>query len=51
MCLLSSVDTPLNPHDIQFMAACLPLAGGGVDDDRVLVEVGGTVVMLGRVVD
>ena len=34
---------PLNPHDIQFMAASLPLAGGDVVDDEVLslVEVGG----------
>ena len=51
MCLLSSVDTPLNPHDIQFMAACLPLAGGDVVDDRVLLEVADTVVLLGGLVD
>ena len=38
-------------RDIQFMAACLPLAGSGVVDDGVLVEVGISVVLLGRVVD
>ena len=38
-------------RDIQFMGSCLPLAGGGVVDDGVLVEVGGTVVLLEGVVD
>ena len=38
-------------RDIQVMGTCLPLAGGGVVDDGVLVEASGTVVMLGGVVD
>ena len=38
-------------RDIQFTGSCLPSAGGDVVDDGVLVEVGGTVVLLGRVVD
>ena len=38
-------------RDIQFMGSCLPLAGGDVVDVGVLVEVGGTVVLLGVVVD
>ena len=38
-------------RDIHFMGACLPLAGGDLVDDRVLVEVGISVVLLGRVVD
>ena len=33
------------------MGSCLPLAGGDVVDEGVLVEVGGTGVLLGRVVD
>ena len=38
-------------RDIHFMGACLPLAGGDLVDDRVLVEVGISVVLLGRVVE
>ena len=38
-------------RDIQFMGSCLPLAGGDVVVVGVLVEVGGTVVLLGVVVD
>jgi len=38
-------------RDIQVMGTCLPLAGGGVIDDRVLVEVGDTVVLLEGVAD
>ena len=38
-------------RDIQFMSSCLPLAGGDVVVVGVLVEVGGTVVLLGVVVD
>ena len=38
-------------REIQVMGTCLPLAGGGIVDDGVLVEASGTVVMLGEVVD
>ena len=38
-------------HYFQFMGSCLPSLGGGVVDDEVLVEVGGTVVLLEGVVD
>ena len=38
-------------RDIQFMGFCLPLARGDLVDDGVLVEVGGTVVLLEGVVD
>ena len=38
-------------RDIQAMGTFLPLAGGDVVDVGVLVEVGGTVVLLGVVVD
>ena len=37
-------------RDIQFMGSCLPLAGDDVNDG-VLVEVGGSVVLLEGVVD
>ena len=38
-------------RDLQDMGSCLPPPGGGVVDDGVLVEVGGTVVLLEGVVD
>ena len=38
-------------RDIQVTGTCLPLAGGDVVDDGVLVEVGGSVVLLEGVVD
>ena len=38
-------------RNIQAMGTFLPLAGGDVVDVGVLVEVGGTVVLLGVVVD
>ena len=38
-------------RDIQVMSSYLPLAGSDVVDDGVLVEVGGTVVLVVVVVD
>ena len=38
-------------RDIHVMSSCLPLAGDNVVDDGVLVELGGTVVLLGGLVD
>jgi len=38
-------------RDIQVMGTCLPLAGGGVVDDGVLVEASGTVLLLEGVAD